>query len=182
MGTPTTYGLISRANHWAIALAMIGMLCFGLFLEYGGLEREARRPLVGIHRSIGVIVLIFGTWRVVWRLVEGFPADASAMPRWHQRVSRLVHWSLLAGILIMPLSGITSSVFRGRPVDVFGWFTIPAQSEIPWLATAGGAMHSYVGIGLSAVVVLHVLAALKHHLHDRDATLTRMLIGQARTD
>ena len=127
-------------------------------------------------------MLILGTWRVVWRLIEGFPADAAAMPRWQHRLSRLVHWLLLAGIVIMPLSGIMSSVFRGRPVDVFGWFSVPAQAEVPWLATIGGATHTYVGIGKSTIVVQHEMAALKHHLLDRDATLTRMLIGQPKPE
>mgnify|MGYP001799694176 CR=1 FL=1 len=30
MGAPSTYGRISRANHWIIAVIMIAMLCFGL--------------------------------------------------------------------------------------------------------------------------------------------------------
>ncbi|WP_299965902.1 cytochrome b [uncultured Roseobacter sp.] len=171
------YSSVSRFNHWIVAIAMIGMLGFGLYLEFGGLEREAKRPLVGIHRSIGVLVLTFGIWRVGWRLGQGFPAPVAAMPDWQLRGAKAVHWSLLAGIVIMPASGIVFTVFRGNPVSVFGWFEIPAQSEISWIVSVASALHTYVGYLLVAVVVLHVGAALKHHFIDRDTTLRRMMSG-----
>ncbi|GFE48334.1 cytochrome b [Roseobacter cerasinus] len=173
------YNFISRLNHWVAAIAMIGMLLFGLYLEYGDLAREARRPLIGIHRSIGVVVLIFGIWRVSWRIMQGFPTPVADMPRWQFRLSKGVHWSLLAGILIMPLSGIGFTVFRGRDVDVFGWFSIPGAAEIPWIVSLSSVLHQYVGLGLCAIVVLHIAAALKHHLVDRDPTLRRMISGRA---
>ncbi|WP_299739994.1 cytochrome b/b6 domain-containing protein [uncultured Roseobacter sp.] len=65
------YDLISRLNHWIIAITMIGTLLFGLCLAYGGLEREARGLLIGIHRSVGILVLIYGAWRVAWRMISG---------------------------------------------------------------------------------------------------------------
>ncbi|MEJ6394601.1 cytochrome b [Gymnodinialimonas sp. 2305UL16-5] len=180
MSRPLTYGPISRVNHWLIAIVMIGMLCFGLYLGYSDLPREERGPLIGIHRSLGVLVLIVGLWRVGWRLVEGFPIEAATLPIWQARLSRWIHWLLLAGVLLMPLSGIISSVFRGRPVEVFGWFTIPAQSEVDWLAALGGGIHSALGISLCIAVLVHVGAALKRHAIDRDVTLIRMLTGRAR--
>ena len=58
MHQPPTYDLTSRINHWVIAIAMIAMLGFGLYLEFGGLEREARGPLIAIHKSVGVLILV----------------------------------------------------------------------------------------------------------------------------
>jgi cytochrome b561 len=182
MPTSTPYNRISRLNHWIIAFAMIGMLGFGLYLEYGGLPREAKGPLIGIHRSIGVLVLIYGSWRVLWRVIQGFPSPASQMPRWQTTVSKVVHWALLIGVLVMPLSGIAFTVFRGRPVEVFGWFTIPAQTEMSWIVTTASVAHQYVGIGLCLIVALHVAAAMKHHFIDRDETLTRMVRGRPSID
>lgn len=170
------YDTISRLNHWIIAAAMIGMLGFGLYLGYGDLTRDAKRPLIGLHKSFGVLVLIFGVWRVAWRAVRGFPASCSDGPTWQKQAAMAAHVALLAGILIMPVSGILSSVFRGRAVDVFGWVSIPAQAELPWLASLSGSVHDYTGLGLSALVILHVAAAFKHHFFDRDSTLTRMIV------
>jgi cytochrome b561 len=173
-----TYDLTSRINHWIIALAMIGMVGFGLYLSFGGLPREARGPLLDIHKAIGVLVLIFGVWRVGLRLVQGFPKPASQMPSWQETASKAAHGALLASVIIMPVSGIVSSVFRGRAVEVFGLFSIPAQLENPGLAGLAGQIHEFVGIGLAVLIAIHVLAALKHHFVDKDATLTRMLTGR----
>ena len=175
MEKETTYGLTSRINHWVIAIAMIGMIGFGLYLEFGGLEREAKGPLIGIHKSVGVLVLIFGLWRVSWRLKKGFPAPASSMPAWQETASKLAHWVLLAGIIVMPVSGLLGSLFGGRDVSVFGLFTLPAQAKIEWLHSFSGGVHGLFGKALAIIVVIHVVAALKHHFIDKDTTLSRML-------
>jgi cytochrome b561 len=173
-----TYDLTSRINHWIIAIAMIGMVGLGLYLSYGGLTREARTPLIDTHKAIGVLVLIFGVWRVGLRLVRGFPQPASPMPSWQETASKAAHWALLASILIMPVSGIVASVFRGRAIDVFGLFEIPAQAENAGLAGIAGQIHEFAGIGLAVLIVIHIAAALKHHVVDKDATLMRMLTGR----
>lgn len=175
MKVETTYGLTSRINHWVIAVAMIGMLGFGLYLEFGGLAREAKGSLIGIHKSVGVLVLIFGLWRVTWRLLKGFPAAVSSMPAWQEVASKVAHWVLLAGIIVMPVSGLVGSLFGGRDVSVFGLFTIPAQAKIEWLQSLSGGVHGLFGKALAVVVVIHIAAALKHHFVDKDATLSRML-------
>ncbi len=177
MTKPTSYDAISRVNHWIIAIVMIIMLAVGLYLEFGGLEREAKRPLLDIHKSVGVLVLAFGLWRVFWRIGQGFPGAASTMPGWQHSASTIAHWLLLLGIVIMPLSGVVGSLFRGRSIDVFGWFTIPGLTEVPLLAQLGSAAHGLVGKALAVIVIIHIAAALKHHLIDRDPTLSRMVRG-----
>jgi len=177
MSEHRTYDFISRLNHWVIAAAMIGMLGFGLFLGFADLSREVKGPLMGVHKALGVLVLIYGLWRVGWRLLQGFPAQAGIKADWRTPVAKLVHGALLAGIIVMPISGIVASVFHARPVAVFGLFTIPAQTEVAWLASLAGGIHNVAGIGLAALVVLHLAAALQHHFVNRDTTLTRMLRG-----
>lgn len=108
---------------------MIAMLAFGLYLEYGGLAREAKGPMVGIHKSVGLLVPVLGLWRVSWRLVNGFPANLAEMPKWQAVDASAAHWTLLAGILIMPISGLVASLFHGRAVSLFDWFTIPRASR-----------------------------------------------------
>lgn len=84
---------------------------------------------------------------------------------------------LLAGIILMPVSGLLGSLFNGRDVTVFGLFTIPALTKIEWLQALGHGAHSRFGKALAAVVVLHAAAALKHHFVDKATTLLRMIKG-----
>lgn len=174
----TNFGLTSRINHWVIAFAIIGMVAVGLYLEFGNLERADKRFLMGIHKSTGVLVLIYGFWRVAWRLLKGFPDTVAKMPNWQKTASKISHYLLLACILLMPISGVAWSIFSGYGVDVFGWFTIPAQEKIEWVGTVASNFHRYAGRTLAALILLHIAAALKHHFYDKDKTLTRMMKGE----
>lgn len=172
--TPKAYGLISRFNHWIVAVAMIGMLLSGLTMAYGPFARETVGEIRDWHKAIGVLVLGYGLWRIGWRLVQGFPDAASLMPLWQSRISKVTHWTLLGTVLAMPLSGVVMSIFSGRDVNAFG-MTIPAQAKVEWMSYAAGNVHHFAAIALCILLVLHVGAALKHHFIDRDATLIRMV-------
>lgn len=169
-----TYGALSRFNHWAIAVVMIGMLGFGLYLDNAELAREARGSLIGLHKAIGVLFLVFALWRVGYRLVCGFPVSVADMPAWQETVAKGVHWLLLAGILIMPISGVLMSLYGGHAIDVFGLFAIPVQEKNETLAEIGHILHGLGGKVLLIAIAVHVVAALKHHIVDRDETLMRM--------
>jgi len=169
----SSYGLVSRLNHWIVAAAMIGMLVSGLVMAYGPFERETVFAIMGWHKAIGVLVLAYGIWRVGWRVVQGFIKQVSVMPRWQAIAAKVTHWGLLVVVLAMPLSGLVMTIYRGREVDVFG-LIIPAQNKIEWLANAAGLTHQYVAWTLVGLLVLHIGGALKHHFIDSDMTLRRM--------
>ena len=172
--SPNTYGLISRFNHWIVAAAMIGMLLSGLVMAYGPFARETVFAILGWHKAIGVLVLVYGLWRIVWRVAQGFVEEASVMPRWQAIAAKAAHWGLLATVLAMPLSGLLMSLYHGHDVDVFG-LVIPGQEKIEWLASAAEVTHHYAAWGLVGLLGLHIGGALKHHFIDHDMTLRRMV-------
>jgi cytochrome b561 len=169
------FGITSRFNHWFTALVFIGMLCFGFYLSFGGLEREVKGPLMGIHKSIGTLFLAFAFWRIGWRLAQGFPKDVAVMPAWQSIAAKATHWLLLLSVLAMPLSGVIMSIYGGRAINVFNWFTIPAQDKIETISGLAHSIHSYAPYAIAALITLHIAAALKHHFIDKDATLKRMV-------
>ncbi|QFT32229.1 hypothetical protein FIV00_17190 [Labrenzia sp. THAF82] len=174
----TTYDGISRFNHWIIAVAIIGMIGFGFYLSEFLESGPGKGQLIGIHKAVGVLVLIFGLWRVGYRLKQGFLEDATVMPTWQRLTSKLVHIVLLAGIIVMPLSGIIGSYFGGRTTSVFGLFMIPAGDKIEAFSAMGHWLHGACGWLMVGALVLHVAGALKHHFVDHDSTLTRMIRQQ----
>lgn len=164
----TTIGL-----HWLIAVAMIAMLAFGLYLE--DMPRgEAKSALMWWHKGIGVAILAFALWRLGVRLVEGFPAALSRGPDWQERTAGITHWFLLLGTLFMPVSGIMMSMGSGRAIDVLGLFTIPAAAKNELLHEAGEIIHGVGSKLLIAAILLHVVGALKHQIIDKDGTIARM--------
>lgn len=180
MPDTATYSRLSRFNHWIAAAVMIFMLGLGLYLEYGGLAREARGPVMGVHMAVGTLFLAFAVWRVCWRLVKGFPMAVGPMPRLQEITARVVHWALLALLVLMPLTGVVAKVFDGRSIAVFELFTVPAIESVKWLADAAHAAHGPVAYLLVILILVHVAGALKHAFVDRDGTLRRMVTGHRR--
>ncbi|MEM6583513.1 MAG: cytochrome b [Pseudomonadota bacterium] len=173
-----SYGAVSRLNHWVIALAMIGMICYGLFIVEFLPKGPEKYAQIQTHKALGVLVLVYGVWRVLWRLLRGFPEPASAMPLWQRRLSEFTHWALIVGILLMPLSGMTTSLFGGHDISMFGSLVIPGLPVNETVSKLAADVHAITGKVLIAIIALHVAGALKHHLIDRDATLIRMLSGK----
>jgi cytochrome b561 len=162
------------ALHWLIGLTVIGMLALGLWvedLERGPLSTE----WMGIHKSIGILVIVAATLRLLWRMANGFPVALSVMKAWERLVAHGVHWALLIATIVMPLSSIVMTLAGGRDLVLFGWTVIGAGAQNEGLAGFSKEVHEIGGTVLIVLIVLHVLAALKHHLISRDATLRRML-------
>jgi cytochrome b561 len=118
------------------------------------------------------------------------PKPPDTIPRWQKHISQISHFSLYALMLAMPVTGYLGN---GAGVD-YGIFRIPAFRSTAlsdWtLETLGityaqwdkffdtfhyGVVGPYV---LSAVVLLHVGAALCHHFIQRDDVLMRMWPGR----
>jgi len=169
--------------HWIIAIAIIGMLAFGLYIEDlpRGPEKSA---LIGIHKSIGLTILVLAAARFGWRLINGMPQPVGRYSTIERILAKTVHWLLLLGTLFMPISGILMSLSGGYGLAVFGLVIVPVLRNTPGfqpneaLGDIAGVLHAVGGKVLIAAIVLHFAGALKHHVIDKDATLRRMLGGR----
>ncbi len=171
---PVRLSRLTIALHWLIALAVLGMLAFGLYLEDQprGLDYER---LVGWHGAIGVVVLVAGGLRLGWRLIEGMPAPLGSPLRWQTLLAKAVHWFLIAAILLMPATGLMMSLGHGRMINVFSLFVIGPYAPDHDLADLGSSLHGKLGKLVIAALIFHIGAAVKHHFWNRDGTLKRML-------
>ncbi|MCB1521439.1 MAG: cytochrome b [Hyphomicrobiaceae bacterium] len=166
-------GATTISLHWVLAVAMIGMLAFGLILEDMA-RGETKSWLIWWHKSLGVAILVLAIGRLIWRLGEGMPRPLSAMPAWQARVAKATHVVLLLGTLAMPISGMMMTFGSGRAIDVFGLFTVGPFGKMELIDEIGEIVHGLGGKLLIAAIVLHILGALKHQFIDRDGTLARM--------
>ena len=103
------------------------------------------------------------------------------MTRIERIASRATHGLFYVLTLGMPLVGwaMVSASPLGLPTMVFGLIELP---HIGWLSGLGGGVeaafksaHRAMGYALIGLLALHIAAALKHHLIDRDDVLARML-------
>lgn len=173
--TATTYGTVAIANHWALAAVVIALLVSGIVA--GELvEGALRTAVVGPHKAVGVLVLALVAWILGWwALQRDRPGPIPGTPRWEAFARRAMHVFLLAGTVILSVSGIVMATFKGKAIEVFGLFTIAAREKTPWLAEAAHEVHVIGGWILLLAVVGHAAVALKHHVVDHDTTFARML-------
>lgn len=169
------YHPLTKLFHWVTALTVIALIGVGLYMGDlpGGLEKL---KLYNLHKSVGVAVLALTALRVLWHLASPPPGPLASLPAWQRMAARGAHLALYAALIGMPLSGWLMSSAAGRPVAPFGLFTLPdLVLQDQELAEFFHETHGIMGTVLMILVGLHVAAALKHHLLDRDATLRRML-------
>lgn len=167
--------------HWLVAAGLIGMVCFGTYI--GQLESgPGKTALVQIHKSFGILVGTLALTRLVWRMFEGYPPPAAAIAAWEMRLAWTSHTLMLLTSVALPLTGILKSVTYARPVDVFGLRVIPKlmAEKDEYLNGLASIAHTSLAILLVTLIVLHVAAALRHHLVKRDDTLRRMAGLRAR--
>lgn len=173
------YGLFSILLHWGVALAVFGLFGLGLWMAELDLFDPWYRRAPALHQSVGVLLGLLVLLRLFWRLLSPPPAPlgASAAAR---RAAALIHGLLYLGLGGVLLAGYLLATAEGRGIAVFGWFQLPAMlSGLARQEEFAGLVHRWLAWALVGLAVLHALAALKHHFVDRDATLRRMLGGDA---
>jgi len=170
------YSLPAIVLHWLIAILIVGTFTLGLVMtDIPGLTPTKLRYF-SWHKWAGVTVLGLATLRLLWRLRSRPPAYPGSMPRWQGRAAHALHGLLYLLMFAVPLSGYFYSLAAGVPVVYFGLFPLPVLIDAdPALKPVLGALHYWLNMGLAALVALHVLAALKHVMVDRDGIMQRML-------
>jgi len=149
------------------------MIAIGVYM--GGLPRGPEKgEVIALHKSLGVIALLFVVSRLVWRIKEGPLPPVATMPRWQEIIAKSVQHTLLLTSVLMPLSGIIMNIGGGRALTVFGVELIAAGDKIDWLAGIGHELHHLTAAVLGAALLLHVLGAIKHQVMDKDGTVRRM--------
>lgn len=177
----SAYSPTLRWLHWGMAALFVLLFAVAWLadaLPKGGPERSTAML---IHKSLGVVALALVIARISTRITTTVPALESLMSVWMQRAAKAAHLALYGLMLALPVSGWAMSGAKGRDVTLFNLFTLPPLvSKNEALAHSLEEMHETLAMMLLILVGLHVLAALKHHLIDRDDTLRRMLPAHMR--
>jgi len=160
--------------HWLTGLTFILVLCLGLYLDYlpRGLEKG---EIMGLHKSFGVTLFVVAVIRLLWRFKEGSITSIARLTRVQAILATSVHHLLLLATILMPLSGVVMSATSGHGVALFGLSLAPKGVEVEWLTSIAHAVHVNAVNVVIALLLLHILGAMKHQFIDKDGTISRML-------
>lgn len=178
MNSDLTLSKTTIALHWLVGLTIMTLIGVGLYMS----EYEVW-SLYPIHKSVGIIAFVFILYRAIRRLIRGWPKPVSKYKTHEVILSKIIHWMLLIGTLMFPLSGMMMSGAGGHGLKVFGLELLASNYNAAGetvalnktLAGIGHETHEILGTVMMIVIGLHILGALKHHFVDKDNTLKRML-------
>jgi len=171
--TSSSYGSVSQCLHWLTVFLIFVQIAmgFGFDLLPGAWKESAS----ALHQSLGMATLLVIAFRIFWRLSAVQPQPL-AMPKLQQIAAGLTHFALYALCLAMPVCGwLTVSAF-GRDTPFFGILSFPPLIEKDRMtAIFLREAHEAGAWILCGLIVLHVGAALYHHIIVKDGILRRML-------
>lgn len=180
----TRYSTIAILLHWAIALLIIGQVIGGLVMtkllpNASSLTFE----IYQMHKSFGITILALSLLRLLWRLGNRPPNLPEKMAGWEKQIAAVTHIAFYIFMIGIPLIGwamVSVSPFQ-IPTYIFDLIKLPHMpfwegvSDPKALETQFKSLHKYAALAMVGLLVLHIGAALKHHIRDRDNVLIRML-------
>ena len=192
--TSQNYGMISKTQHWLMALLVLTIIPLGIAahnmahqLEAGGLTPGAVDAhlartafLFSLHKTLGVLIFFLAIVRIAWMVSQPKPALLNADRRLEALLAETVHWLLYGSLVLVPLTGwVHHSATTGfAPIRWPFGQSLPFVPKNAELADLFASLHIVFERVLVLAILLHVAGALKHHFLDRDMTLRRMWFGK----
>ena len=175
MASSNRYTDVAIALHWLLAALVLSQIAFGWYLQEVPRGTPARTIYVNLHKSTGLTIGLLILFRLYWRLTHKAPPLPASMPAWEVMAARTSHVALYACMLIMPMAGYLASNFSKFGVNYFNAILLP-----PWgiddkrIYAVFNTTHVVTSYVLVALIVVHVLAALRHLLFLRNGVFRRM--------
>lgn len=174
---PARYDSVARVLHWVMAVAILALWVIGHMID--ALPKgPVRSEVIGLHKGIGVILLVMAVARLAWRVARPQPALPVSMPAMERLIASAGHVGLYLLMVLIPLDGILLSQSAGREVSVFGLVLPVLVGKDDALKDVLKGGHVALGWILAVVLAGHVAAALRHRFILKDDIMARMLPGR----
>ena len=171
--TATKYGAVSKSFHWLMSMIIISLIIVGFIMT--SMDKSALKfSLYDTHKLTGLFLLLLVLPRLIWRLANITPSLAF-LPKWERVLDRLGQYMLYLLMLAMPISGWCMSTAAGYIPSIGGFEIAAPISQSESLASIFKEIHFISAWILVAILVLHLVGALKAHLIDKNYILKRML-------
>ena len=172
------YPLRTRILHWLVAILIFSMLFIGFVMVTWLGSYSA---LVGIHMTLGVVILCIVVLRVANRFTHRAPKLPDTVGWVEHKLVVGSELTLYALMLAQPLIGWAMVSATGRSPVIFGSLRLPRIAPFDAdLFFVLRQTHSVLAYALVAVIAAHVSAVLLHTLTLRDGMLSRMAFSRHR--
>lgn len=179
-GAAARYPRTAVLLHWTVALLILVLLATGWYMVDTPRNTPERAFWFNLHKSLGIVTAMGIVALIVWRVRHAAPALPATMPRWERVAAALNHYLFYAFMVAVTAAGYLTSSFSkygpklfGLPLPQWGWEDVALRESF-------ADLHRVAAWVFAALIALHIAAALKHLLIDRDGVFQRMLPGERR--
>jgi cytochrome b561 len=172
------YNALAKILHSVMLILILAQFAVAWFMPH---IRRGTEPngLVGIHVTLGVVLLGLIVLRIIWRLTH---RPNMVVATWNDRFSVGLHGLMYLLMLVIPVLGWANANARGWWVSLTPSLKADeAGLSLPMLLDKGshighemGDIHGLLAWGFLALIALHVLAALHHQLRLKEPVLSRI--------
>ena len=174
---PARYPRMAVVLHWIVALLIIALLATGWYMVGTAKNTPERAFFFNLHKSLGIVAAIVITALIVWRIRHEAPALPATMPKWERMAAVLNHRLFYAFMVLVTAAGYLTSSFSkygpklfGIPLPHWGWEDAALRGDF-------AAIHRVAALVFAVLIAIHIAAALKHLLLDKDGVFQRMMPG-----
>jgi cytochrome b561 len=181
-GSEGRYHVLVRWSHWLMAVCFVFMWASGYWMRNQMASDSAvQEYLYDLHKSVGVTLVALLALRLCAPWLSQVPELPPAIHMGERRLAKAGHLGLYALIGLGLVTGWALTDFGGHGVTWFGMvmpqvFPIRKQLFGVTLDPLASTVHAWITYGLLALVVIHVLAVVKHWRKDRVNLLARIAV------
>jgi cytochrome b561 len=172
----TTWGWPAKALHWIGAAIILVLLVHGWWMTHMT-PRPDRVANYAWHAALGYDLLALIVLRIVWRWLNAVPELPADLKSWERLAAHVGHISLYVLMFVVALTGwMVATTFRvPMTKDLLGIEVPPIVTAVDrsvrqWIEES----HMVLAYLLAAVVLIHLIGALRHHIIKRNDVLRRM--------
>jgi cytochrome b561 len=177
----TRYGPGPAALHWLLALLVLVLYAIGWHMVTIPKGTPPVAYFYNLHKSIGIVAALPVAYLLWWRATHTPPPLPGTLAEWEAKAAHVNHVLFYVCLVVLVVSGFVESNFTKFGIRFFGYPLPRLGWESPAVYRFFNTVHVYVANLFAALVVVHIVAALKHLFVDRDEVLHRMLPVRSRT-
>lgn len=156
--TATRYGFISRFFHWFMALGFIWMI-FTASSRFIDKDSALTKAVFFYHPQVGATILWLAALRIIWALSQSKNRPAN------NAMVKLGHGAMYVLMVLVPVIALIRYAGSGRGFAYLGMPIFEKTGiETQWMVDLGNNWHGLLGWVLFALIVGHILMAIKHKM------------------
>ena len=174
------YGVTPALMHWLLALLVFILYGMGWYMVNIPKGTPPVAYWYNLHKSIGIVSALPILYLIWWRATHVPPALPGTLAAWEARAAHVGHVLFYICLVLLVVTGFVEANFTKYGIKFFGYPLPRLGWEDKSIYYFFNRFHVYLSHVFAVLIAIHIAAALKHLLLDRDQVFQRMLPARAR--